>query len=55
MEFTVDINVSKEPEKAERYWVAFSHKKPLDTGSRVVEAVTYYFNKELHNKFVIRS
>lgn len=55
MQFTVDINVSKEPEKAERYWEAFYNKQPLDTGSKVIEASIYYLDTEVHNIFKIRS
>jgi hypothetical protein len=38
VEFTVEIDILKEPTRFEKYTKAFMYSEPLDTGTRVVEA-----------------
>ena len=55
MEFTVEIDIVKEPERFEKYIDAFSYGKPLDTGSRVSGAVYHSDDGVVYCTFKIRS
>ena len=41
MRFTVEVNVTEQPEVYEKYYRAFINSRPLDTGSKVVGIATY--------------
>ena len=58
MRFSVDVNVVKQPEAYDKYYTAFINRRPLDTGSKVVE-MSYYMkygeSKDVYCTFKIRS
>lgn len=55
MEFTVEVNILKEPKRFERYNEAFLCNKPLDTGTRVIKMEYYADDNATYCVFRLRS